>query len=75
MGSQISILVLWKLCSESLRAWNFEILVEDSDTGGLSSTPVRIEWLFAFQFWNVNFVWKTAEREVLLVLLGVDVAL
>ena len=29
----------------------FEILVEDSNTGGLSSITVRMEYLFAFQFW------------------------
>ena len=46
MGGQFSILALWNLCSESVGAWNFEILVEDSDTGGLSSIAVQIEWLF-----------------------------
>ena len=40
--------------SESVGAWNFEILVEDSDIGGSSSIAVRIEWLFSFQFWYVK---------------------
>ena len=43
---------------------NFEILVEDSDTGGPSSITVRMEYLFCF--WNsdiVNFVCKIDERE------------
>ena len=47
MSVQLSILALWNLCSESVRAWNFEILVEDSNTGGPSSIAVRIESLFA----------------------------
>ena len=36
MGAQFSILALWNLCSESVGAWNFEILIEDFDTGGSS---------------------------------------
>ena len=31
-------------------AKNFDILVEDSKTGGPSSLTVRMEYLFAFQF-------------------------
>ena len=42
---------LWNLCSESLRASNFEILIENSDIGDLSSITVRKECLFACQFW------------------------
>ena len=38
MGSQFSIPILWKLCSES-------------DTGGPSSFTVRMEYLCAFQYW------------------------
>ena len=30
---------------------SFVVLVENSDTGGPSSTTVRIEYLFAFQIW------------------------
>ena len=37
---------LWNLCSESVEAGNFEILVEDSNTGSLSSITVQIECLF-----------------------------
>ena len=44
-------------------AWNIEILVEDSDTGGPSSIAVWIECLFSFQFCYVNFMWKTNEGE------------
>ena len=42
-------------------AWNFEILVEDSDTSGPSSIAVRMESLFTI-FVPIpicNFVWKT----------------
>ena len=46
MGSQFSIHALWNLYSESVVAWNFEILVEDSDTGSQSLIAVRIESLF-----------------------------
>ena len=46
MGGQFSIFTLWSLCLESVGAWNFEILVEDSDTGGPISIAVRIESFF-----------------------------
>ena len=51
MGSQFSISVLLNLCSESVGAQNFEILAEDSNTGGPSSFTVLMEYLFPFQFW------------------------
>ena len=51
-------------------AWNFEVLVEDSNTGGSSSIAVWIESYlqFSFQFRYVNSVWKTMRggREALL---------
>ena len=48
-NSQFLILASWNLYSESVEAWNFEILVEDSNTGGLSSIAVRIEsWFTIF---------------------------
>ena len=47
MGSHFPILTLWNLSSESAGAWNFEILVEDSGTGGPSSIAVQIESFFA----------------------------
>ena len=50
MGSHFFIFVLLNLCSELVGAQNFEILVEDSDTGGPSSIIVRIEYLFPLQF-------------------------
>ena len=46
MGGQFSILTLWNWCSEAVGAWNFEILVEDSDTAGPSSIAVLIESFF-----------------------------
>ena len=46
MGGQFPILALWNLYSESVGTWNFEILVEDSDTGSPSLIAVRIESLF-----------------------------
>ena len=46
MGGQFLILTLWNLSSESVGAWNFEILVEDSDTGGPSSVAAQIESFF-----------------------------
>ena len=51
MGSEFSISVWLNLCSESVGAWHFEILAEDSNNGGPSSFTVRMEYLFAFQFW------------------------
>ena len=51
MGSQFSIPVLWKLCSELVDAYSFETLVEDSDIGSSSSITIRMEYFFAFQFW------------------------
>ena len=51
MDGQISISVLWNLCLESVEDIKFRDLVEDSDTGSLSSVTVRIEYFFAFQFW------------------------
>ena len=50
MGKQFLIPVLLNLRSESVQAQNFEILVEDSGTGGPSSLTIRMEHLFAFQF-------------------------
>ena len=50
MGSQFAIPVLLNFCSKSVGVYDFEILVEDSDTGGPSSLNVRMEHLFAFQF-------------------------
>ena len=50
MASQFSISVLLNLCSESVGAYNFEIIAEDSNTDGPSSFTVRMEYLFAFQF-------------------------
>ena len=44
-------------------AWKFEILVEDSDSGGPSLVDVRTEYLFAYDFDIENFVWKTYEGE------------
>ena len=41
MCSQFSIVALWNLCSESMGAWNFEIIVEDSDDGSPSSIAVN----------------------------------
>ena len=46
MGSQFLIPALWNLCLESVGAWNLEILLEDSDTGGPSSIAVQRECLF-----------------------------
>ena len=53
MGSQFSIPVLWNLCSVfrisgGINCWD---PVQDSDTGGPSSITVRMEYLFAFQYW------------------------
>ena len=39
------------MCLESAGDIKFRDPVEDSDTGGFSSITVRIEYLFAFQFW------------------------
>ena len=42
---------------------NFKILLDNSGTGGSGSIAVNTEYLFAFQFWYLNFVWKTDEGE------------
>ena len=62
MGDQSSIPFLWNLCSESVSTWKLHILVE-ADTDAKSLITFQIECLFAFQFWYVNFVWKTNEGE------------
>ena len=48
MDGQISISVLWNLCLESVEDIKFRDLVEDSDTGSLSSVTVWAEYVFAF---------------------------
>ena len=63
MVSRFSISILSNLCSESGGAQNFEILVEHSDTGGLSSIPLGWNIHLLFNFGIVNFVWKTNEGE------------
>ena len=47
MGGQFSFLALYNLCSEPMRAWNFEILVENSNTYSPSSCAVWIGCLFS----------------------------
>ena len=51
MGSQFLILVWRNLCSESVGDIKFWDPAEDSDTGGASSITVRMEYVFAFEFW------------------------
>ena len=63
MGSQFSIPDFCNLSSELVRSLNFEILVKDSNTGGQSSVFVRVELLFAFQFWYCELYVKTSEGE------------
>ena len=68
MVSQCSISVLRNFWSESVGTSNFEILVEDSDTGSSSSITVRMEYLFAFQSWYCELCVEKAESIVLLIL-------
>ena len=58
MGSQFSIPILWNLCSESVGDIKFWDPVEGSDTSHPSSITVRMEYLFAFQFWCCEFCVK-----------------
>ena len=58
MSSQFYIPISRNLCSESVvvGGWGeggikFWDLVEDSNAGGPSSITIRMEYLFAFQFW------------------------
>ena len=51
VGVKFSFLVLQKLVFRSSGAWNFVILVMDFEIGGLSFVAVRMEYLFAYQFW------------------------
>ena len=55
MGSQYSIHVLWNLYSVSVRSIKCWDPVEDSNTGGLTSITVRIEYLLALQYWYCEF--------------------
>ena len=43
--------VLLNLCLESMEAKNLEILGGEPNIGSPSSFTVRMEYLFAFQFW------------------------
>ena len=61
--SRFSISILSNLCSESAGAQNFEILVEDSDTGAPSSVLLGWNTHLLFNFAIVNFVWKANEGE------------
>ena len=45
---------------ENIKFWN---PVEDSDAGSPISKTIGMEYKFAFQYWFVNFVWKTDEGE------------
>ena len=49
--SRYPFFVLQNYCSEAEVAWNFVILVEYSDTGCPSLIGIRLEYLFAYQFW------------------------
>ena len=63
MGTHFLISILLNLCSESVGAWNFEILAENSNTSGPSSFTVRMEYLFAFQSWYCELCVETDEGE------------
>ena len=45
MESQFSITVLWNLSWELVGAYDFEILIKKSDTGGPNLVIVRMEYL------------------------------
>ena len=51
VGGKFQFLVLQNKCSVAVGAWNFVILVEASGTGRPSLVAVRMEYLFAYQFW------------------------
>ena len=51
MCSQFLIPVLWNLGSELVEGIKFWDPVEDSDTGSLTLITVRMECVFAFQYW------------------------
>ena len=52
VGGKFQFLVLQNKCSVAVGAWNFVILVEASGTGRPSLVAVRMEYLFAYQFWH-----------------------
>ena len=62
----------WKISfQKQLGAWSFGILVEDSDTGGPRSVDVRMECLFAYQFWYwelcIENLWGGGRKHFLLI--------
>ena len=64
----------WKISvQKQLGAWSFGILVEDSDTGGPRSVDVRMECLFAYQFWywelilDIENLWGGGRKHFLLI--------
>ena len=63
MGSKFSIPPVSNLCSESVEASSFEILLKDSKTSSKFSVTVRVECLLLFNFGIVNSVSKTNEGE------------
>ena len=63
MGRQFPIPVLLNLCSESMGAENFEILVENSDTGDPSLLLLGWNTYFLFNSDTVNFLWRSDEEE------------
>ena len=50
VGSNLPFLVFQNFCSEAVRARNFVIFVEDSDTRRPSLVAARMEYLLVYQF-------------------------
>ena len=63
MGGKFPFFCFTKLVFRRSGAWNFVILVKDSDTGDPSFIAVRMEYLFACQFLYWELWWKTYEVE------------
>ena len=48
IGIQFWIPFFWVLCFESIGAWTFETIVEDSNASSQSPIHIRVEYLFAY---------------------------
>ena len=63
MGGQFSIPILWSLCSGSVGAYSFKILVDDLTLAVWVQLPLGRNTCLLFSSDIVSFVWKINEGE------------